>query len=219
MPARWHLTCEPDLGRIISKRSACHSEVDIHRAARRPTPDERHNPLYCSDLPAPVSSIPETPTKLPSNRIWTILVRPAICYNGSMGTPTPPPSVPGNDCVRCDNVLWTPGNTPKFVPVTFSELIKCPECPVEPPNGKWWFEQHSGIACYWLYIDSLYYMDLKLDDADCYLFATSPESPPAWVFFYALEPPCATIFNNTRDECVRDTGSINGKGVVGWPGT
>jgi len=135
-----------------------------------------------------------------------------------MGTETPPPSIPGDNCVLCDSVLWTPGNTPKFIKVTFEGLIKCPACPVEPPNGIWWFEQHPAQPCYWLYIDEVYYMDLSLGVADSFLFATSPEAPPAWVFFDSLEALCATIYNNTRVTCGGDTGSINGTGVIEWPG-
>jgi len=135
-----------------------------------------------------------------------------------MGIDTPEPPVPGDNCVRCDNVLWTPGNTPRFVPVTFSELIQCPGCPTDPPNGKWWFEQHPGIACYWLYVDSVYYMDMKLDPADSWIFVTSLEAPPNWEFFYSLKGLCASVFTNEYVACGLKVGSKDGTGVVDWPG-
>ncbi len=135
-----------------------------------------------------------------------------------MGTPTPPPSPPGDTCGHCDGILWPAGVTPKFVPVEFKNLVKCAACPYDPPNAKWWFEQNPVLACLWEYVDSLYLMTLLLQAADSILLVTSPEAPPEWFFFTDTADPCEKNFTNEYESCGIEIGSIQGSAIVHWPG-
>ena len=135
-----------------------------------------------------------------------------------MGTPTPPPPVIGDNCVRGDGVLWPAGQTPKFVKLELTGLEKCPLCPIDAPNGNWWVEQDSVQPCLWEWADAHYWMQLFLQAASSILLVTSPEAPPNWYFFNDTAPPLEDNFTNELVVCVGDTGAKNGTGVVHWPG-
>lgn len=135
-----------------------------------------------------------------------------------MGTPTPPPSVPGNVCPNCDGVLWPAGATPKFVKLELTGLEKCPASPTDAPNGIWWLEQTAPNSCIWEYRDGLYYMTLLLSADSSVLLVTTPEVPPDWFFFTDTADPCEENFTNEFENCGGQTAAIRGSGIVYWPG-
>jgi len=135
-----------------------------------------------------------------------------------MGTPTPPPPPPGGVCVHCDGILWPTGVCPQFVRLELTGLEHCPLCPVDAPNGIWWLKQDTANACLWEFIDATYYVSLWLQAASSSLLVTSPESPPAWYFFTHTAGACEENFANSQIACGDRKGSINGTGIIYWPG-
>jgi len=135
-----------------------------------------------------------------------------------MGTPTPPPSPPGDPCGPCDGVLWPVGVTPRFIEVDLWDLVKCPLCPFDPPNGKFWLEQKAADATMWKYEDSAYLITVDLDAVNTYVHATSLTDPPGWQFFVNTRAGCQYAFVNEYVACGGDKGSINGEAHVYWPG-
>lgn len=113
-----------------------------------------------------------------------------------MGVPVPPPPVIGSPCHYCDNILWHPGQTPKFVHATISGVEACPLAPYPAPNGSYILEQHPADPCQWFYGDPYHLIKYWTDDNDCGIDIYP--SGMTWLYYFMARksPGCQTHFEN-----------------------
>lgn len=78
-----------------------------------------------------------------------------------MGMPTPPPPIIGEHCGLCDDILWPAADTPKFIHLTASLMVRCPPLGRPPPNGIIILQQVFPNPCFWQYDSDAYFWEVS----------------------------------------------------------
>lgn len=138
------------------------------------------------------------------------------CYNIAMGLPTEEPPVVSGVCDKCDGIRWPVGQSPKFIHIEFKDLVKCPACPVNPPNAIFVLEQDAAVVCRWLLEDSNWSIAFHLPLATSEIFVTGRGAGAGWNFFLDFGGNCQEDFTNWLDACGGINGAINGTAHVTW---
>lgn len=135
-----------------------------------------------------------------------------------MGTPTPPPPVPGDACAAGDGVLYPVGVPPRFLEIEIAGMEKCPLCPFDPPNGTWWFEQREGVPCNWELIDSRFDMFVSLLGGLTTGSIHNSGLPTVWRYFTDAIAGLQSVLTNEWQVCGGTVAAINGTMTIHWPG-
>lgn len=131
-----------------------------------------------------------------------------------MGTEIPPGLPFGNICAICDDVLWSPGSTPKYAELKIWDVEACPAAPAAAPNGRFILEQGEFTPCNWYYEDDNYYICYSISGIRTELLI-SGAPPPDWPYFFdTILALCQTDFVNNWVACGGPTYGKNGEAVV-----
>lgn len=118
-----------------------------------------------------------------------------------MGAPIPVPPVIGSACSCCDNILWGPGATPRFITVEFADILPCPSAPAPAPNGSWIFTQDPSSPCTWRYADADYEMLYFLEPWESDLRCWKTSESDTFYFRNDTGHNCRTGFTNEYINC------------------
>ncbi|MBW7992806.1 MAG: hypothetical protein FVQ84_22690 [Planctomycetes bacterium] len=134
-----------------------------------------------------------------------------------------PPGEFGSDCLSCSPPLgtrWEVGETPAFVYVYFSELVKCPAGVKAPPNGQTFkLPQDISNPCLWRSIGTSWDVIFNARGfAPDESFVQLNDSAGRFHFrgTGAICPAEYTVFPNTAVACLVGNESIGGTAAVYW---
>lgn len=146
--------------------------------------------------------------------------------NNLMGTPTDPYPADwgfGDDCPACTPEMFITSQTPLYIRVVFSGIVKCVPEADDPPNGRiFTMRQTPGWPCAWAcerIIDGVeWHAHYDVDhNADGTLLVLWWKDFVATAFHYLHLPDCqgAEGFEFTNDQdCVDPIGHLWGNGVA-----
>lgn len=133
-----------------------------------------------------------------------------------MGIPIIPPPVVSGTCNRCEPLRWPVGESPRFIHIEFEDLVKCPLCPVNPPNAEFIFDTLGQIVCRWVFEDANWIGVFELPLGSSIVVMDGKGPGAGWHFFAEFAGPCDEDFTNAIVACGGNNGSINGTAHVIW---
>lgn len=120
-----------------------------------------------------------------------------------MGEDTPDGGPIGDPCGLCNDILWLPGKTPRFLKSIFFEIVECFPWFPPVPNGEFIVEQDGALPCYWKYEDADYFISYRLTATYSHLAASTVQALKAWTYFYdRIEDTCKNGFTNANADCL-----------------
>lgn len=136
-----------------------------------------------------------------------------------MWNPISPPFIPpgqGVDCPTCTPALFTAGNWPNALYVTFSGITPCSGFP-DPPNGVHFRLVQTTFPCIFtfngIHHSVSYSAALLLAPALCWLHRNDT---PIGMYFYSTASPCSELYAANSNTCPPDAGT-GGQALVGTP--
>lgn len=131
-----------------------------------------------------------------------------------MGTPTPPPLVPGDYCNVCAATYWPGGTTPKFIHVTFSDIDDC-EVEERPPIDGTYVLTQTANPCHWEYKGDNWEIFVDIDPLAT-VDASYVDHVAQWFCFEAFFEGCESELDNGIVDCAGATLGKNGKVEIVW---
>lgn len=144
-----------------------------------------------------------------------------------MGTPLPDQPIDyGDDCVVCRDApyeRWAAGETPHYVYVRFSGLVKCVWGTYEPPNGQVFrLEQDPVWPCLWFLIGTKWTVQFLPATRVPLLSQIVLRDEFAQLYFDGFSvacPPEMQVFDNSLVACNPGNQSKDGEATIAWNST
>lgn len=141
-----------------------------------------------------------------------------------MGTRVPSPIVEkGDDCVYCTPALWSAGETPQFVYLTFSGVLNCGLSHHGPENGRTFkLEQDPVNYCYWVFDDGIYHVRFWARYPGESYGQVRLSDHAGWCFFisnFTYCPPDLTVVSNAQNSCILSYAGAGGHCIISYMDT